>query len=186
MIVSARKANVSTLLSGARSYRDFRARRSRPLEAADQAAINNISTAIQSSTDDFVNIDQSDLTAVHRLSDFMRKARATRFRVAIQVHFITSYLAVAALWLFPAPALVITAPLAIPYLCITAAFFSVHPIHLLFAMHLGIRYGILLVPSYYIARDLRYREFTKWPYLATAVIVIGWPLYFLIADLTAV
>ena len=182
MSVSAKTTSVSKLLDAAILYRDFRAKRSRPLDPSDEAAVDSISAALHQTTGDQVTVDQAELTAIHSLSDAMQRAHPAPLRVAVQVHCITSFLAVAIPWLFENPALIIAAPLAVPYYCFTVPVFGGHPIYVWIATHLSIRYALLVVPSYFIVRDIRYREFTKWPYLTAAAILIAWPVYFYVVN----
>jgi hypothetical protein len=179
--VSATKAKVAVLFDNALLYQRFRETRHRPLDPDAQDSIRRVATALSSSTANNVDVDQHDLTAIHALSDSLQKAHPGRFRIVFQVHCIASFLSAAMPLVLLNPAILIAAPIIVPYCCIGAPLFHRHPFYLGLAMHFAIRYACFLVPSYFIARDLRFREFTKWAYIAVAAILAGHHLYFYLA-----
>ena len=190
MEVIAAKDKVSGLLQNAAAFRGFRAKRRRVLRDDQINAIQRISAAVDSTTVNTVQVEQADLAIVHSLSDAYERICCGRFRKLFQVHCVSAYLAVATPILFYDFVTLIAAPLVVP-----AYFFLLVPIDALItraagnrlfgndaimfwiATHLMVRYAAFAGPSYFIARDFRYREFTLLAYIVTGILLLGWPLY---------
>ncbi len=137
-----------------------------------------------------VQVEQAYLAIIHSLSDAYERICCRRIRRFFQVHCLAAYLAVATPILFHDFVTLIAAPLVVP-----TYFFFLVPIEALttratgnrlfgndaimlwIATHLMVRYAAFAGPSYFIARDLRYREFTLPAYIVTGILLPGWPLY---------
>lgn len=190
MEVIAAKDKVSGLLQNAAAFRGFRAERRRVLRDDQISAIERVSAAVDSNPGNTVQVEQADLAIVHSLSDAYEKICCGRFRKLFQVHCVAAYLAVATPILFYDFVTLIAAPFVVP-----VYFFLLVPIDALItraagnrlfgndaimfwiATHLMVRYAAFAGPSYFIARDFRYREFTVPPYIVTGILLLGWPLY---------
>jgi hypothetical protein len=190
VMVSAQRSSVSALHKNATAFIAFRSGRNRPINKDRLAAFDRVAISLQSTASESIEIEQTDLTEVHSLSDAYARIACSRMRKVVQVHCIAAYLAAATPILLPDLVTFIAAPIVLPFY-----FFSFVPVDAFvtwitggrlfgndavifwIATHLSLRYTLFCGPSYFIARDMRYRELTLPAYVVSAILIIGWPLY---------
>ena len=190
MMVSAQRNSVSALHQNATAFVAFRSGRNRPINKDQRAAFDRVAVTLQSTTSESIDIDQADLAEVHCLSDAYARIACSRIRKLFQVHCLSAYLAAATPILLTDFVSIIAAPIVLPFY-----FFFLVPVGTFMtwiaggrlfgndavifwiATHLALRYTLFCIPSYFIARDMRYRELTLPAYVVSAILIIGWPLY---------
>ncbi|MEZ6121877.1 MAG: hypothetical protein R3C49_01735 [Planctomycetaceae bacterium] len=157
----------------------------RPLSDAEVEAIEHVSEAVAQSSSETVSVDEAELRIVHALSDAFARTTVSRAAQLLQLHGVASCLAVVSIGLrmvISDPALLIAAPIALllspiagPWILATA-FMSGGPLETLFAIWFSVGYTLCVMPAWFIARDLRWREFTTPVYIVfIALAVVGVP-----------